>query len=98
MNDDSTRDAPRTWTRSTAAQAQPATWSVSQGEWTERPVGWIVRIQDGDGRAVAADPTASEALALARERGFGEGGQASPATAAELDALLEGRSTRFIDN
>ena len=88
MIDDSTRATLRTWTRSAAAQAKaydpdnPASTA-----WAERPAGWIVRMQDGDGRAVAAGPSAGEALALARELGSGEGRQASPVTGAELDAL-----------
>ena len=36
----------------------------------------MVRMQDGDGRAVAAGSIAREALALARELGHGEGRQA----------------------
>lgn len=88
MNDDSTRATLRTWTRSAAAQAKaydpdnPASTA-----WAQRPAGWIVRMQDGDGRAVAAGPSADEALAPARELGSGEGRQASSATAAELNAL-----------
>ncbi|MDE0460308.1 MAG: hypothetical protein OXI15_23720 [Chromatiales bacterium] len=88
MNDDSAQATLRTWTRSAAAKAKahdpdnPASTA-----WAERPAGWIVRMHDGDGRAVAAGPSAGEAMALARELGSGEGRQASPATAAELDAL-----------
>ena len=62
MNDDSTRTVPRTWTRGDAASAQAKAYSVTlRGSWAERPAGWLVRMQDGDGRAVAASPSADEA-------------------------------------
>ena len=79
MTNDSTRDAPRTWTRAEARRLQRRSLACSvpepgdgpaPGELTEspRPDGWIVRMQDGDAWAVAAGPTASEALELVRER------------------------------
>lgn len=52
------------------------------------PDGWIVRMADQGFIVVAADPTAREALALAREIGHGDDRQASRATAAELDSEL----------
>ena len=94
MNDDSTRTVPRTWTRGDAAHAQATAYSVTpRGSWAKRPAGWLVRMQDGDGRAVAAGPSADKALALAREFGHGEGRhlRVLPTTATELDALLDAR-------
>ena len=94
MTDHSTRTVPRTWTRGDAAYAQAKAYSVTpRGSWAERPAGWIVRMQDCDGRTVAAGPSADEALALAREFGHGEGRhlRVLPTTATELDALLDAR-------
>ena len=80
---DSTAGSTRTWTRAKARRLHDG--QARRG--IVEPAGWIVRVPDRGPAPVAAGPTAREALALARELGHGEGRQASPATAAELDGL-----------
>ena len=87
MDGQDAADASRTGTRTQAERAKARDLNHHPAE---RPAGWIVSMTGAvpsDPRDVAAGPIAREALALARDLGFGEGRQARPVTTAELNAL-----------